>query len=212
MTLGAQAARVRARIDAPVIAARSIIRTLGVHDTLGPALRRLATVAGQTRACRLLVVLATLRVGTARRRLTGETMLDGILDAWRLAALEERIADHAVGTGAGGHVGDHVADGVRAADADARIDALVLHAGEVLVAVVVRFALTATAALHVERIAFVAGQAEAGAGVVGLATLGVRAARRRAARLVPGNGGWREIGGEIFGLWRVNASVDHRKL
>lgn len=194
MTLCAQAARVRTRVHAAIVAARPIVRALSVHDALGPALWRLATVAGQTGADRLLVVLAALRVRAAGRRLAGEAVLDGRLGARCLAALEERIADQAIGTGAGGHVGDHVTDGVRAADADARIDALVLHAGQVLVAVVVRLAFAAAAALHVERIAFVAGQAEAGAGVVGLAALGVRAARRRTAWLVLGN--WRWCGGE----------------
>lgn len=43
-----------------------------------------------------------------------------------LAALEERIADIAVRTGARGHVSIHLTDGVRAADTDARVDAFVL--------------------------------------------------------------------------------------
>lgn len=86
-----------------------------------------------------------------------------------------------------------VADGVRAANADARIDALVLHAGERRVAIGVLFAFASAAARVVEGVAFVAGQTEAGAGTVRFAALGVGAARRGRAGLVLGNRSWRIV-------------------
>lgn len=182
MALGAQTACVRARIDALIVAARPIVRTLHVHNALRPTGGRRTAVAAQTRTDRLLVVLATLAVRSARRRLARESLL------WRIesrcfATLEERIAYEAFGAHASRHMLVDVTDGVRAADADARIDALVLHARQFGGAVIVRFALASTAARHFEGIAFVAGQTEAGSGTVGFAAFGVRAARRRLAGL-----------------------------
>ena len=66
ITFRVQAARLVARILTLLVDASVVERTLRVHDTLGPAVRRIAQVVGQARAHRMALSHVADRVRSAR--------------------------------------------------------------------------------------------------------------------------------------------------
>lgn len=177
---GIQTARARARIHAALIQARLIQITIGTRRTLRPTSRRHAHIAGQARAYRMLVDVATLAVRSARRwhaRIRVHHRCDG---AWYLVAGNRRIAGVAGRAAAVRCMVRHVTLGRGAADASrARIVAFLVATCSGLWAVGVHDALRSAFGV---RIAEELGQASARAGTVALLADGIDAARRRVAR------------------------------
>ena len=68
VAIGLVAARSGARIYAALVVAGQIAGAVGVYDALGPAVGRLANVAGEARAGRRVVNHATDGVRSARGR------------------------------------------------------------------------------------------------------------------------------------------------
>lgn len=176
-----QAARARARIDAALVDARPVQVALRAGRALRPAGRRHTDEVHLARAHRMRVDVAALAVRAAWRGHARIADSDGLCrcDANRVATGRRWVAGVAVQTAAVRRMVGDVTLGVGAADAGARIVALLVAAGARLRTVGVHDALGS--ALGV-RIARVLGQAGARAGAVAFLADGVDAARRRIAR------------------------------
>lgn len=186
-----QAARARARIDAPLAGARAVQVALGAGRALRPTRRRHTDQTRLARAHRVRVDVAALAVRAARRRHARVALFVALrrrqFGAHRMAA-GGRIAGVAGRAAAVRRMVGDVALGARAAQAGARIVALHVAAGARLRAVRVHDALRSAFGV---RVAEVFGQAGARAGAVALLADGVDAARRRVARFDGlGEDGW----------------------
>lgn len=169
-----RAARAGAGVGTALRHARVVLRAVGRDDALGPALRRRAHVARLARAHGRAVTPAAHAVRAARRRLARVHGLLGQRWRWRnRPARHQRVAREAGRARAHGRVVRHVALGVRAACARARVGALVVEAGAVARALGVLHALGPAARV---RVAVVARQARARARALPLAAHRVRPA------------------------------------
>lgn len=133
MAGGRYATRAGARIGASLVEARLVAGALGTDSALRPAGGRRTVVVGQARALRLVAVWRALRVGAAGRRQARIARwlvpLGWLRSRYRRTA-HKRIAFEAAVAGTVDVVIGHMAAGVLATDARARVRAPQLDTGQ----------------------------------------------------------------------------------
>lgn len=174
----ADATSVRTRIGALTIDAGAIVWTFRADNAFGSAVWRCADVVRLTRAHCMALVVATIAIGSAWRRLAREVVLSRRKRRWNFLALEEWIAGESGRTCASRNVVGNMTNGQPSANTHARIDALESNTGQAIVAVDIRFTFATASPIHVVRIAFVVGETEASASSVAFTAFSVWSAWR----------------------------------
>ncbi len=180
-TFGVQSADAWAWIDASVVGAALVARTVRILDAFRPAAAvRIADVVWWTFTRRAVALSSASGSDSARcwiarifRPKSGGLRLDDN----RLGTADERVTGHASRTGANGIVISDDAIGSDSADARTRIDAFLVDAGLVLGTI------AAGHTFRPARSAEIAGQARTDGLVIDWSTFGVRTARTGIARL-----------------------------